>query len=368
MKNESGAIFLSTMVSLLVMVIVGGSIFNLTSQDLFFVNRLKKSTQARQLAEAGLAQACAALKVSWTSSTIYPATSVGPGAYQATVTTVSGRTLVTSTGTVDNVSRIVSAEVTPTVSSAMDYALASGSELEYEFESSNSSGVVVGNMYSGEDMEFENNPGNPPTTVNGNATAAGNIEDNPVITGTQTENYAIQVPFPTIDLNYFQSIAQANGQYFAGSKVYNSGEIPAAPAGGVIYVGGSCSIYGTQSTNATLVVAGSLAIQKSGNTYPKITITKTDSMPALVVIGNTTFQSSGNGGAYLTVRGCMYSGGNFTFKPNYSALGLVGQIIARGEIEIDPQSNSSANVVYWAQNPLGFTSQSTQFGVESYNT
>ncbi len=369
-NGQSGSIFLSTMISVFIMVIAAGSIFSLTSQDMIFVNRLKKSTQARHLAEAGLAAAISSLKTSWSSAKTFPAASLANGSYQAKIVTTQGRSLVTSTGTVDKVSRSVSAEVTEPVSSSMDYALASGSWLEYEFESSNSSGVLVGNMYSGAQMEFENNTGNPPTTINGDARATTYFEmgHNAVITGTKTANYKTHVPFPTIDLVYFQSIAQTNGQYFAGSKVYNSGEIPAAPAGGVIYVAGSCAIYGTQSTNATLIVGGSLAIQKTGNTYPKVTITKTDIMPALVVMGDTTFQSTGTGGAYLTVRGFMYNGGSFTFKPNHSDFKLVGQINARGHIEIDPESYSSANVVYWAQSPAGVSAPSSQFGVESFNS
>lgn len=352
------------------MVITGGAMFSLTSQDAAFINRLKKSTQARHLAEAGLAAAIASLKTTWVANTSYPMTPIGSGSYKTVVKTVSGRTLVTSTGTVDKISRSVSAEVTPALDSAMNYALASGGWLEYEFESSNSSGGVVGNMYSGAQMEFENNAMNSPTTVNGDARAATYFEmgHNAVITGTRTANYKAQVPFPTVDLGYFQAIAQANGQYFAGSKVFNSGEIPLAPAGGVVYVAGSCVVYGTQSTTATLVVGGSLAIQKTGNNYPKMTFTKTDTMPALVVMGDMTFQSYGNGGAYLTVKGFMYSGRNFTFKPNHSEFKLVGQLIARGSIEIDPQANSLGNIVFWAQNPAGISAPSSQFGVESYNS
>ncbi len=370
LKNQHGTIFLATLVALFMMTLTAGSVFSLTATDMFSINRLKKSIQAKHLAEAGLAKACASLKTSWASDTAYPSVNLGVGTYQATVKTISGRTLVTSTGTVDKVSRSVSAEVLRPVNSAMDYALASGSWLEYEFESSNSSGVVAGNMYSGAQMEFENNAGNPPTTVTGSvwATTYFELSPNLIITGTRTANYTSHVAFPTVDLGYFQAIAQANGQYYPGSKVFNSGQIPASPPGGVIYVAGSCVIYGTQTTAASLVVGGSLAIQKTGNTYPKVTITKTDVMPALVVMGDTTYQSSGNGGAYLTVRGFMYSGQNFTFKPNHSNFTLVGQLVARGNIEIDPEASSAANVVYWAQNPAGISASSSQFGVESYNT
>lgn len=370
LKSQSGSIFLSTMISMFMMVITGGAIFNLTAQDMRFINRLKKSTQAKHLAEAGLSEAISKLRTTWSSTIAYPAVALGTGTYQASVKTVSGRTLVTSKGIVDKVERSVTAEVTPALDSAMNYALASGSWLEYEFEASNSSGKAVGNMYSGKQMEFEVRAGNPKTVVTGDVRATTYFEhlSDVALTGTSTAKYTSYVPFPTVDLNHFQVIAQANGQYYPGSKVFNSGEIPLAPPGGVVYVAGSCTIYGTQTTTATVVVGGSLAIQKVSNTYPKITITKNDSMPALIVMGGTTFQSSGNGGAFMTVKGFIYNGQSFTFKPNYSQFKLVGQLVARGAIEIDPESNSLADIVYWAQNPAGITAPSSQFGVESYNS
>lgn len=361
---------MSTMISVFMMVIAGGAMFNLTSQDVFAINRLQKSTQARHLAEAGLSEAISKLRTAWASNATYPAVNLGSGSYQSIVKTVSGRTLVTSTGTVDKVKRSVTAEVTPTLDSAMNYALASGAWLEYEFEASNSSGKVVGNMYSGKQMEFEVRAGNPKTVVTGDIRAGSYFEhlSDVTLTGTSTANYSTYVPFPTVDLNHFQAIAQANGQYYAGSKVFASGQIPLNPPGGVVYVAGSCTIYGIQATTATVVVGGSLAIQKTGNAYPMISITKSDNMPALVVMGDTTFQSSGNGGAYMTVKGFIYSGRTFTFKPNHSQFRLVGQLVARGAIEIDPEASSLADVAYWSQNPAGITAPSSQFGVESYNT
>lgn len=372
MKNESGAIFLSTMISLLVMVIVGGSIFNLTSQDLFFVNHLKKSTQAKQLAEAGLAQACAKLKANWTSNTTYPQTNIGPGSYQATVATSGGRTLVTSVGSVQGISRSASAEVIPPAVSAFNYAIASGGSGVIDAGTGQSPGVINGSVYSHGSLSLDGPSSGGALVINGSAVTASSslaVSSSVTLTGTQTTNYATTVPFPSVDLNYYQTIASANGQYFAGSKVYNSGQIPAAPAGGVIYVSGSCTIYGAQTTNATLVVGGSLAIQKTGNNYPKVTVTKADGMPAMIVMGSMAYQSNGNGGSFLNVTGLLYTGGSFSFQSgNHDQFTLNGSLVSLGSISISPQSQNTLTINYISQNPPGFTIPPSQFGIESYNT
>src|SRR3989338_8967246 len=123
MKSKSGSIFVTTLVTLFLMVLVGGSAFVLTNSHLHYFNRLKKSTQAQYLAEAGLAHAFGNLNSTWTTSASYPTTAMGPGTYQATVSTTSGRTLVRSVGTVQGIQRTVSAEVTEPTISALNYLL-----------------------------------------------------------------------------------------------------------------------------------------------------------------------------------------------------------------------------------------------------
>lgn len=359
------------MIPLFLMVIVGGSIFSLTSQDLFFVNRLKKSTQARHLAEAGLAAACASLKSSWTANTTYPSSTVGDGSYQASVSTTSGRTLVTSTGNVQGIARSVTAEVIPPAVSAFSYAFAAGGNATIDSGTSSSPGTITGSIYSSGNTTLDGPSSGGVLQVTGNLDAGQNITTSSSVnvTGTQTSNYGSTVHFPSVDLSYYQNIAAANGQYFAGSKVYASGQVPANPTGGVIYIGGSCTIYGTQNTNATLVVGGSLAVQKTGNTYPRVTIAKTDSMPAMVVMGNFAFQSSGNGGAYLTVTGLIYTGGNFDFQSgNHDSFTLTGSLVSMGNITLSPQSFNVTTATYALQNPPGFTVPPSQFDIESYNS
>ncbi len=371
-KRQVGAIFLGTMIALLMMAIVGGAIFSLTSQDLFFVNHLKKYTQARNLAEAGLAQACASLKSNWSSNAAYPMTNVGQGNYQATVATTSSRTLVTSVGTVQGITRSVTAEVVPPTISAFNYSIASGGSSTIDSGTGQSPGIVTGSIYSYGGMTLDGPSSGGVFQINGDAvTASGSlaVSSSVTVSGTQTTNYATTVPFPSVDLSYYQAIASANGQYFAGSKVYNSGQIPAAPAGGVIYISGSCTVYGTQNTNTTLVVGGSLTIQKTGNTYPKITVTKTDGMPAMVVMGSMAYQSSGNGGSYLNVTGLIYTAGSFSFQSgNNDTFTLNGSLVSLGSISISPQSQNLVTINYQQQNPPGFTIPPSQFGIESYNS
>jgi len=371
-ENSKGSVFLSTMIAILIIVIVGAAIFSLTSQDLFFVNRLKKSTQARHIAEAGLSAVFAKLKSNWSANAIYASTPMGSGDYQATVATSSGRTLVNSIGTVQGISRSVTAEVVPAAVSAFNYALASGGNATIDSGTASSPGTITGSIYSAGNTTLDGPSSGGVLQITGNIDAGQSITTSSSVnvSGTQTPGYGSSVPFPSVDLSYYQAIAAANGTYYAGSKVYSDASpIPAAPTGGVIYIGGSCTVYGTQSTNATIVVGGSMTIQKTGNTYPRATLSKSDSMPALVVMGNFAFQSSGNGGAYLTVTGLIYTGGNFDFQSgNHDAFTLTGSIISLGNITISPQSFNVLTTTYSQANPPGFTTPPSQFGVESYNT
>lgn len=112
-----------------------------------------------------------------------------------------------------------------------------------------------------------------------------------------------------------------------------------------------------------------MAVQKTGSTYPRVTIAKADTLPALIAMGNFAFQSSGNGGAYLTLTGLVYTGGNFDFQSgNHDNFTLTGSLVSLGNITISPQSFNVVAAAYSQQNPPGFTVPPSQFGVESYNT
>lgn len=356
--GQRGTTFLTTMICSFLMVLVGGSLYQMTASDLHYVNRLKKSLGAQQLADAGLAGKLSALNSNWSSavgSTL--SGNLGQGSYSAAVTQSSGKYLVSSTGTVQGVQRTASAEVLPASSSVFDYAIASGGNMTLNSGTSNSPGTVTGDVYSGGNLAMDGGTGGSMMTITGDVQATGNISTNSTVavSGSTTANYGTSLDFPVPDLASYRAIAQANGTYYSGNKTYsNSNPLPSAGAGGVLYIGGNVTIHGTQTITGCLVVTGNLTIKKSGGTYPQITINQFGNYPALINAGNFGFTSSGNGGAFFTANGLVYVSGNATFGGNHVNVTVNGCIEDRGNLSISPSSDTNFTINFASQNPPYF--------------
>ena len=68
LANEKGTIFLTTMISMFMMVLMGGYIFQVTTQDTHLIAEMKYSQQAQLIAEAGLARALSTRFTNWCNS------------------------------------------------------------------------------------------------------------------------------------------------------------------------------------------------------------------------------------------------------------------------------------------------------------
>ncbi len=374
-QKTAGSTFLITMVCVFVMSLVGGYSYQLSSYNSTYVNRLQKSLQAHQLAEAGLVRALSTIRSNWSqvnNAAAFPLTTFGTGTYDAGVTNISGRYLVSSVGTVSGVSRTVTAEVAAPAFNALNYIFAGGSNGSHEIEigGSSSSGTITGDIYGAGNFELEGPSGGGQLTVTGNVYALSNITTNASVSvsGSQNPNYSNTVQFPVVDFSYYQNIATTNGQYYASNVTYNSGGIPASPAGGVIFVNGNIDIRGTQNTTACIIATGNITIAKSGNTYPRVTINQYSNYPALMTQnGEITFSSTGTGNASLVTTGLVYAGNNLRIDGNHDTFSFTGSVISRGKIEIDSSSQSTMTATYVQQSPPGFTTSSSgTMAIRSY--
>ncbi len=375
LSNHKGSVFLTTMVCAFVMSLVAGFTYKTSTYNSSFVNRIQKSMQAQQLAEAGLVRALSTIRTSWSSintASNFPSTALGNGTYDASVTSSSGRYLVSSVGTVSGITRTVTAEVQAPSGSALDYMFAAGGNLDLDPGSGQSVGTVTGDIYAAGNMTLNGPSGGTLLTVTGDAYANGNLTSGAAVTvtGSSTPNWSQTEAFPTIDYSFFQTIAQANSQYTNGNVTYASGGIPANPAGGVIYVNGNVTIRGTQSTTACIVATGNITIEKQGSTYPRVDINQYSTYPAMLVQGNIQFSSTGNGGAYWNADGLVYTGGNIQVSSgNHDAFTFNGSIVARGNIETTGMTAwNNLTATYVAQSYSGVTSGGTSGNtVRSYN-
>ncbi len=376
LRNSKGSVFLTTMVCAFVMSLVAGFTYKTSTYNSSFVNRIQKSMQSQHLAEAGLVRALSTIRTSWSStasSSNFPLTSLGNGTYDASVTSSGGRYLVSSVGTVSNITRTVTAEVQAPSGSALNYMFAAGGNMDLDPGTGQAAGTVVGDLYAAGNMTLGGPSGGNVFTITGSAYANGNLPAPGAavsVSGGTTANWSQVETFPTIDYSYFQTIAQANGQYTNGNVTYASGGMPASPAGGVIYVNGNVTIRGTQSTTACIVATGNITIEKSGSTYPRVTVNQYSTFPAMLVQGNIQFSSNGNGGAYLTTNGLVYAAGNISVSSgNHDTMTFNGSVVARGNITTTGMTAwNTLNGTYAAQSYAGVTAGASSGNtVRSYN-
>ncbi len=376
LRNDRGSTFLTTMICVFLMTLVSGYSYQLSTYNSSFVNRMQRSIQAQQLAEAGLMRALSTLRTSWSSYSVssnFPLTTLGAGNYDASVTTSGSRYLVTSVGTVGTVTRTVSAEVSAPATGALNYVFAGGGTGSHivDVGTGGSAGTITGDIWGSGNFALDGPSSGGTLTVTGSVYASQNVTTgtNMTVSGSTNSNWTTSVTMPTVDFNYYKTIAQANSQYF-NSKTYSSGQIPASPAGGVIFINGDVTIRGTQSTTAAIIATGNIIIEKSGSTYPRVTINQYNNFPALMTQnGSISFTSTGNGGAYLETTGLVYSGNNLTITSgNHDHFTFTGSVLSRGELQIDLQAQNALTATYVSQSPPGITTgASAGFSILSYN-
>ncbi|MBI3252140.1 MAG: hypothetical protein HYZ52_02315 [Candidatus Omnitrophica bacterium] len=349
--NRKGTVFVTTMIAMLLMILAGDALYTMSDQGFYTVKRLKWTTQAKYLADLGLSTAFGYLYNTFTSNYSWSGNFVNYGSYSTTISTpVANRPLLSSTGTVQGVTANATSEVQAPGVSALDYLFAAGNEIELEITGGGSSASLVGNTYSSNGAEME-----------GNINHVGSDAQSPPVAS-----------FPTVDASFYQNIAVANNQYYSSSHTFNSGALSGLIPGGVVYVNGNATIYGTQTFTGCLVATGNITMAKTGSTPPRITITQSGNYPAMMTInGNITFSSNGSsgGGGLFVATGLIYSGNNVSFSQNQSVVTVTGSVLARDSIDMDFVSQTTMNMTYVAQSPPGMTiSASSNMTILSYNT
>ena len=371
--NERGGVFITTIIATFMMTLMAAGIFALTSQDISFISRLKRSTQARHLAEAGLARALSTLSGNWAGRNTpanFPLTTLAQGTYDATVTEpTTDHVFISSVGTVDGVQRVASAEATAPTTSALAYMLAGGSALDLRLTAF-STCVITGDIYAANSIQLKATANAASITASspGGFYAGGTINNGGgnITYGSLNPNYSGAVGFPVIDWTYYQTIASTNGYYYSSSKTYNSvTTLPVNPSGGVLFVNGDITISDAQPTTRVCIIAtGKIDITK-GTT----TIQQFSTFPALMTRdGDITIRSVGaSAQGALIATGLVYAGNNFSISGNHNSANVTGSILARGTLG-ETGTQCSLVMSYVQQNPTGMISNGGQpMVIESYN-
>ncbi len=273
LHKQKGTIFLTTIIFLAVIILVCAALSIMIVRDIYSVNRLRASAQAYFLAEAGVEEAVQILYDTNFTMSGYPKTNVALGAGIYTVNLDSSKyvadkiVLITSTGTVKNVSRVLRVQVKDTDIPAFNFTALGGGKM-----------LIAGGSTVNGDVHSNNtavSPINPALkigsaifgagTVNGSATAvgvaktfvSGVVNPGPPLSNQPTISAP---PFDAVFFNYYRNSAISGGNFYGGNTSFNSD--PFAGNGGVAWVQGTVRLNGTWILTGCIVATGHIYVNK----------------------------------------------------------------------------------------------------------
>jgi len=368
------------MIIMFLMVLVSGSVFQLSTQHMHYISVLRKSSQAQYLAEAGLAAAVATLTANFSNkdnAAMFPATNLGVGSYDVTVVQSGGRVLLKSVGTVQSVQRLASLEVEDLTPTALNQGEAAGGNILLATILGSDSDVT-GNLFANQNVNliawfFSS------VTINGDVFAGGTVSKSTFFGGTvtwwsKTDN-AGNITFPNYDFNFYKAIAQTNELanpgccYFLGNQDWTNKTSNLNTTGGVLFVEGNVTLRGTTTITGCLISTGTVRMYGTVNqskavnfpSYPAMMTSTND-----ILLLNIPFISSGK----LFANGLVYAGNDFKLLGIGAQANVTGSVIAKGVLQ-QAQIVSDLDIVYVHQNPPGLIiggGATAPINVKSYNT
>jgi len=330
------------------MILIAVSASNMLLRDAHMINRLKLSTEALYIAEAGASVALGSLAdtvlVGWSAGTANGA--LGDGTYSYTISQVGARWLITSTGTVRGVSKTVSLEVENLFPPAMNYALVCGGDVD--MKSNQGDCTILGDIHANGDMDLRaQGPG--PTVLSvqalapatGMSTAFGTYTEsttggNQVIIADPSTHYRDAIPMPTFDFGSLKATAQATGNYVVppggvgGMQTYNN----AAVTGGVsdiTYVDGDVTFQGNCTISGGLVAFGDITLN-NGNTISQ-TIPIGCEYPIFMSQQGSRIRLYGTFNADATTPTLIYATNDIKIQTPGGSPTVMGTVIAGGSLE-----------------------------------
>jgi hypothetical protein len=288
--------------------------------------RYSRHSQARALAEAGVAQMYENVESNnyyWVGRSI--TNTFGPGHYVASAQWLSDSVIdIASTGTVEDLSAWTRFEALATRD--YDYvsfftgmfAIVTGGDCTIDTGAIN----VQGNIHANKDIQHTR--GN--TRVDGDLSAVGDINLTPYAAHTATTN-APSAGLPKLyPFTPWKKLAQDGGTYFSTSQIFSKDTF--TPANGVIYVEGDVLVENRTDLVGTLVVTGNIIIE---NRFTQTAFTT--NRPCLMAGGDILLYNRNE------YRGLIYTGGNFVSHNNKQIDGMVmalGNAVVENNCDIIP--------------------------------
>ena len=332
--SRRGFALVAAIIFLTVILILGAAMVASTVQELDTASKIKKDTQAFNLAEAGIdyaswkiyntGKANLVLPVTWTNSTLLP------GSFKVTVSEyVAGsrdNLVVFATGyaqdTTASKAQVYQAQIKvigsfmttgpSTENHIFDFGVFSGGPLTMGGNLN-----VTGLTHANGNISTNGNP-----TVTGLVTTAGTKCDTSKNFQGGTQTGVAKVAMPAIDLAYYRAHASQiypSGTNFTGTTVLD----------GIAYVDGSCSINGQFSGTGVIVASGAITINGNATLVNPAT-------DEFAIVSATSIKLNGN----CTIQGWLYA-------HNVTATATIdgnGSVIVTGGIAGDTVNKASGNL------------------------
>lgn len=348
-RNRRGTVLIMVILLALLMVMVAVLSVNMLYQDVHMARHLVRSTQALYLADAGIADAVATLKNlgydAKNDPNNFPSKNVDGtyGSYDVDVIPgPDSRVILSSTGTVDGISRTVKMEISDNTPTSLYMMMSAGNNVHVQAHAVWVTSVINGDLRANNTLTlYAKNKTSISINSCGAACCDGSISHSSTeaITITQqgsgTVTYAGSkttgappVTFPTFDYTYYMGLAQAgNGgaDYYdpaGGTQYFNN--VTLTPENGIIYVNGDVEFDGT-STLYGGIVANNITIRGTFNQY------KTALNRNVIVskVGDINIR-----GAFNVEEGVVFATNDFAVREDVPIISITGTLIAGHDLDV----------------------------------
>ncbi|MFC1548994.1 pilus assembly PilX N-terminal domain-containing protein [Candidatus Omnitrophota bacterium] len=259
------------------------SMSTIVQRDARIIQKIRDKEKARFMAEAGVNEAFAMIKMSGFASRSNFNNSLDTGSYSVVFTESGGRHLVTSVGNVSGATATSSAEVVDKTPTALNYFSGAGNDVKMKIHT-NVNGRIIGDIHANNDDFFTVQP-HARLDISGDVSATGvvqegnqhynsdNKDQDLFINGLANDASTIyegetRITFPVFDFMKYKEAAIDSGDYYDSDQTFNSQSF--SPANGVVYVDGDVVIIGTCTINGGLIadniiISGTLEQVKTGD-------------------------------------------------------------------------------------------------------
>lgn len=329
-RKEKGVVLILTFIILITLTAIVGAFLSMTAIQTKGSGYDITSHKALWIAEGGLQQAVYRLKndATYQSNPAAISASLGDGTYSVAASKSGSIYTFISTGTVLSLQRQIQASASLTSSVLARSIHSDGSIVDF----TGSSGVINADISCHVQLKLS-----PAMVINGTAT-----EGYPMIN-------------PTVDFDYYKSLASASGQFITGSYTFENGTYS-----GVWYVTRGVIIGNNAIINGSIFSDSDIQFENKASNV-QISPSALTNYPAMAAKNNISTSVTGAPGQRIglqnsTINGLILAQNNITFD-NFKNSTLNGTILAGNNFSM--QNGSGITVNYneniFAPMPAAFT-------------